>query len=248
MKKITEHLNKYKIYLSDISMLRKGETSNTYVGMYKDKKVIIKNYKDINPKIKINSYLDYKIISQLVEKEIFPKVIFNEKETKILVYEFVEEILNKKNNKIISNLGSQIKKIHDILIEGRTYTFEDQIEKYKFIIGDKLKIDFRNLEALIFKSKQYSQEIKFSHNDLNKNNIIYNKKAYFIDYEYASLNNIFCDISKVIREYSFNDFEVDILLGGYGIKNSQTVKDQIKIWTDINTLLDRIWTELMSTN
>ena len=244
--KVLENLNTYKIYIKDLSVIRKGETSDTYVGTYLNKKIILKDYSDKNFKIHINSYLDKKILTQLAKKKIFPKIIFHKPKINILIYEYVEEVPYKKNNKLIARLGNQIRTIHKIKIEDDIHKFEDQIEKYKSILGNRLKTDFQKLKKLIKKSREYNSKIRFSHNDLNINNIINSHEIYFIDFEYASLNNIFCDISKVIEEYSFNELEIDILLSGYGIKYSQSTKDQIAIWKDINILLSNIWAEMMS--
>ena len=245
MDKIINELKQHKIYVEDLFILRNGETSNTYLANQNNKKIILKIFKNNNLKININSYLEINVLEQLIHNKIFPEVITHKQELGILIYEYVEPLSYKKNKKFISTLGNQIKKIHDIKVEEDFYCFDEQIEKYKSILGKKLDKDFQRLNKLITKAKQYKTKICFSHNDLNRNNIIYNKEIYFIDYEYASLNNIFCDLTRVIQEYSLNNSEIKILTNSYGIQNSKDVKDQIEIWTNINFLVDKIWSEII---
>ena len=245
MDKIIKDLKKHKVYVEDLFILREGETSNTYLANQKDKKVIVKIFKNNNLGININSYLEINILDQLTQRKIFPKVITHKQDYGILIYEYVESLSYKKNQKFISRLGNQIKKIHDIKVKNDFYHFDEQIEKYKTILGKKLGKDFQRLDKLITKAKQYKSKICFSHNDLNRDNIIHSKEIYFIDYEYASLNNIFCDITRVIQEYSLNEPEINILFNSYGIQNSDDVTDQIEIWKNINMLIDKIWTEMM---
>jgi len=245
MDKIINELKKHKVYVEDLFIIRNGETSNTYLANQKDKKIILKIFKNHNSKININSYLEINVLEQLIQNKIFPKVIMHKQELGILIYEYVEPLTYKINKKFISTLGNQIKKIHNIKVEEDFYCFDEQIEKYKSILGKKLDKDFQRLDKLITKAKQYKSKICFSHNDLNRNNIIHNKEIYFIDYEYASLNNMFCDLTRVIREYSLNNAEINILINSYGIKNSKDVMDQIEIWKTINILVDKIWNEIM---
>lgn len=245
MDKIINELKQHKIYVEDLFILRNGETSNTYLANQHNKKIILKIFKNNNLKINNNSYLEINVLEQLIQNKIFPKVITHKQDLGILIYEYVETLSYKKNKKFISTLGNQIKKIHDIKVEEDFYCFDEQIEKYKSILGKKLDQDFQRLNKLITKAKQYKTKICFSHNDLNRNNIIYNKEIYFIDYEYASLNNIFCDLTRVIQEYSLNNTEINYLINSYGIQNSKDVKDQIEIWTTINILVDKIWSEII---
>ena len=245
MDKIINELKQHKIYVKDLFILRNGETSNTYLAKLHDKKIILKIFKNNNLKININSYLEINVLEQLIQNKIFPKVITHKQELGILIYEYVEPLPYKKNKKFISTLGNKIKKIHEIKVEEDFYCFDEQIEKYKSFLGKKLDKDFQRLHKLITRAKQYKSKICFSHNDLNRDNIIHNKEIYFIDYEYASLNNIFCDLTRVIQEYSLNNAEINILTNSYGIQNSKDVMDQIEIWTNINSLVDKIWSEMI---
>lgn len=246
MYKIIEELKKHKIYVEDLFILRKGETSNTYLANQKNKKIIIKIFRNNNLKIKINSSLETKILEQLIQRKIFPKVILHKQALGILIYEYVEAFAYEKNNRFISKLGKQIKKIHGIKVEADFHCFDEQIEKYKSILGKKLSKDFQRIDKLIMEARQYKSKICFSHNDLNRDNIIHNKEIYFIDYEYASLNSIFCDIARVIKEFTLNSSEKDILINSYGIENSKDVSDQIEIWIIINMLVDKIWREMLT--
>tara|TARA_Y100000768_G_scaffold203160_1_gene152870 strand:+ start:34 stop:783 length:750 start_codon:yes stop_codon:yes gene_type:complete len=246
MNNILEKLNSLEINIYNLKKLRDGETSDTYIGLYKNKKTILKILKTNNNAIKTNSYLDKKIYSQLVNKKLFPEVLYRSPSKEILIYEYFKSLPIKKDKLFIEKLGRQIKKIHQIKVDKRTHTFEKQIEQYKKIIKDSmLESEFKSLIEFLNISYEHNYEIAFSHNDLNKNNILFNNNICFIDYEYASINNIFCDISRVIDEYKLEKHEINYLLEGYGIINKSSSLNQIKIWKKINLYLDYIWEQII---
>ena len=94
-------------------------------------------------------------------------------------------------------------------------------------------------------SKTNHQENVFSHNDLNPENILFNKNICFIDYEYASLNNKFFDISKIMLSFDMNPNEQYVFLESYGIKNHINIREKILLWKQINLYIDYIWSLIM---
>ena len=72
-----------------------------------------------------------------------------------------------------------------------------------------------------------------------------NEDICFIDYEYASLNNIHCDLARVIEEFGLNNLQAEHLIDCYGYRDKINFIQKIDIWKNINTYLDYIWILIM---
>ena len=246
MDNILTNLKKINIFIEDLILLREGETSNTFTGRLKRKKIIIKVFKKFNTNFKINSYLTKETLTELSNKELHPKVLYKNKTKGILIYEYHETSLCKKDNMFFKKLGNRLKEIHELKNKKNIHTFNEQIEAYKKILNiNKLPKVFEKLNALIKMSKTNHQENVFSHNDLNPTNILFNKNICFIDYEYASLNNKFFDISKIMLSFDMNPNEQNVFLESYGIKNHIDIREKILLWKQINLYIDYIWSLIM---
>ena len=246
MDNILTNLKKINIFIEDLILLREGETSNTFTGRFKRKKIIIKVFKKFNINFKINSYLTKETLAELSNKELHPKVLYKNKTKGILIYEYHETSLCKKDNMFFKKLGNRLKEIHELKNKKNIHTFNEQIDAYKKILNiNKLPKVFEKLNALIKMSKTNHQENVFSHNDLNPTNILFNKNICFIDYEYASLNNKFFDISKIMLSFDMNPNEQNVFLESYGIKNHIDIREKILLWKQINLYIDYIWSLIM---
>ena len=246
MDNILKNLKEINIFIEDLILLREGETSNTFTGRLKRKKIIIKVFKKFNTNFKINSYLTKETLTELSNKELHPKVLYKNKTKGILIYEYHETSLCKKDNMFFKKLGNRLKEIHELKNKKNIHTFNEQIDAYKKILNiNKLPKVFEKLNALIKMSKTNHQENVFSHNDLNPENILFNKDICFIDYEYASLNNKFFDISKIMLSFDMNPNEQNVFLESYGIKNHIDIREKILLWKQINLYIDYIWSLIM---
>ena len=246
MDNILKNLKEINIFIEDLILLREGETSNTFTGLLSRKKIILKVFKKFNTNFKTNSYLNRYTLTELSNKKLHPKVIYKNKTKGILIYEYYETSLCKKDNMFFKKLGNRLKEIHELKNKKNIHTFNEQIDAYKKILNiNKLPKVFEKLNALIKMSKTNHQENVFSHNDLNPTNILFNKNICFIDYEYASLNNKFFDISKIMLSFDMNPNEQNVFLESYGIKNHIDIREKILLWKQINLYIDYIWSLIM---
>ena len=246
MDNILKNLKEINIFIEDLILLREGETSNTFTGRLNRKKIIIKVFKKFNINFKTNSYLNKETLTELSNKKLHPKVLYKNKTKGILIYEYHETSSCKKDNMFFKKLGKRLKEIHELKNKKNIHTFNEQINAYKKILNtNKLPKVYTKLNALIKMSKTNNQQNVFSHNDLNPTNILFNKNICFIDYEYASLNNKFFDISKIMLSFDMKPNEQNIFLESYGIKNHIDVREKILLWKQINLYIDYIWSLIM---
>ena len=246
---ITSDLKELNISYDKINVLRHGENSDTFLITTSKKKLIAKKFKNLNFQIITNTYLNKKILNQLVDKKLFPKVVYQSEENDFLIYEYVESIKSNKDKLFYKNLGMKIREIHEIKPCKNNLTFEQQLNFYKMSLRkvNKEKV-YTRIEDLLNDINIKKSKLVFSHNDLNANNILFNKDICIIDYEYSSLNNKFCDLSKVIFEFQMTEEEIESLLKGYRINFDDVIKKKIILWQRLNLYLDYIWSIIISSN
>ena len=246
---ITSDLKELNISYDKINVLRQGENSDTFLITTSKKKLIAKRFKNLNFQTITNTYLNKKILNQLVNKKLFPKVVYQSEEKDFLIYEYLESSESNKDKLFYNNLGKKIKEIHEIEPCKNVLTFEQQLNFYKMLLRklNKEKV-YSRIEELLNDINIRKSKLVFSHNDLNANNILFNKDICVIDYEYSSLNNKFSDLSKVIFEFQMTEDEIESLLKGYRMNFDDLTKKQIILWHRFNLYLDYIWSITISYN
>ncbi len=241
LKKILRKTNSnFEVY----KQIGDSETSETFIGKFKNKKTIFKLPKNKNHGLIINEYLKNNIIEQITKKNITTKFMHIEKKTGLVIYEYFEMESSVKELINISKLGKQLQKLHQIKDNGKTRTFEDQINLYLSTPNLESHPEFylESLE-LLNELKTCKDENVVSHNDLNLFNIMFNKKdVFFIDFEYLSINSRYCDLSKLISSLKMNKVEINKLLNSYGIKNlNNDIYIKLKKWALMNNYTEFLW-------
>ena len=246
---ITSELKDLSISFEKISEIKQGENSATFLITSRKRKLVAKKFKNINFKQITNAFLNKEIIDQLVTKKLFPNVIYFSEEKDFLVYEYFESAKNNKDKFFLKNLGKKIREIHNIKPCKNILTYKQQLYFYKQLLK-RIKEDqlVTKIESLFDDVNIQSSELVFSHNDLNINNILFNKDICMIDYEYSSLNSKFSDIAKVIYEFKLNKLETKYFLDGYRITLDEQTEKQIILWQRFNLYIDYIWALLIKSN
>ena len=187
------------------------------------------------------------ILNFLKTKNQNQNILYQDFDKGILIREFHEgnEIsnLNLRREENLISLGKEIRKIHEIKINHNVINdFENVIESYRDILKNKIKNDWYLIKGFeIFDSLSYENELKiFSHNDLSPGNILWNKKYFFIDWEYSSMNSQYFDLATIISSYGLDDGEITLLCDGYD-KNPQLDMYKLKKWAKFTHFLDYIW-------
>ena len=240
-----EALIEKKIKIKSLKKIRIGETSKTYIGEYKNQKVIVKYFLQNKLNKVTNHFLKNKIRSQIIVKKLFPKILYANQKDGLLIYKFFKESAYKKNRvNYINNIGIKLKELHSIKLPKNILSIDDQLTFYKKILTKNSNLLVLNELQEFFKLiKRSDSKYVFSHNDLNSANILYSDDddVCFIDYEYASLNSRYCDLSKIIENLSLNKSEINALFNGYGLKISKNTHNSIRNWVIMNNYIELIW-------
>ena len=197
--------------------------------------VIHDGYTNINYKIKLKDGKKYQIkISKGTNADYFNEVnalklyndtsyiYFNNKGYRIK--EWIEgEVINEWDDETIIGMAKKIKLMHAI---SPVNLISHNYKQYLFV---DLNIKFLNTYLLLV--KKYENETKvFSHNDLNKNNVIKNSNTLtFIDFEYARANSPYWDIANLINESNFTNWQIKILIHTYKNVDENKLNDYLYI-------------------
>ena len=230
-----------------ISPLKIDLISQIFLCTFNDIKSVIRLDVDLPNWLRNQRASESQILNFLKTKNQNQNILYQDFDEGILIREFHEgnEIsnLNLRREENLISLGKEIRKIHEIKINHNVINdFENVIESYRDILKNKIKNDWYLIKGFeIFDSLSYENELKiFSHNDLSPGNILWNKKYFFIDWEYSSMNSQYFDLATIISSYGLDDGEITLLCDGYD-KNPQLDMYKLKKWAKFTHFLDYIW-------
>ena len=230
-----------------ISPLKIDLISQIFLCNFNDIKSVIRLDIDLPNWLRNQRASESQILNFLKTKNQNQNILYQDFDEGILIREFHEgnEIsnLNLRREENLISLGKEIRKIHEIKINHNVINdFENVIESYRDILKNKIKNDWYLIKGFeIFDSLSYENELKiFSHNDLSPGNILWNKKYFFIDWEYSSMNSQYFDLATIISSYGLDDGEITLLCDGYD-KNPQLDMYKLKKWAKFTHFLDYIW-------
>ena len=230
--------------ISKLRLIRNGETSFTYFGYFNNKKSIFKILKKNTDKNLENNFYSQKISNQIVKENLFPKIIYSDHKNSLYVYEYFEgKELQTLNKELIIMIGSKLKKLHSLDLNKNLNSFESQIYLYiQKINENKNNKILKEGIKLYTKLKNNKFDNVVSHNDLNNSNILFNNyEVRFIDYDYLSINDRFCDLARICSSYKFSKKDIEVFLESYGLECSKNNLAILKSWQLMNLYTDVIW-------
>ena len=230
--------------ISQLRLIRNGETSSTYFGYFNNKKSIFKILKKNTDKNLENNFYSQKISKQIVKENLFPKIIYSDHKNSLYVYEYFEgKELQTLNKELIIMIGSKLKKLHSLDLNKNLNSFESQIYLYIHKINEnKNNKILKEGIKLYTKLKNNKFDNVVSHNDLNNSNILFNNyEVRFIDYDYLSINDRFCDLARICSSYKFSKKDIEVFLESYGLVSNKNNLDILQRWQLMNLYTDVIW-------
>lgn len=230
--------------ISQLRLIRNGETSSTYFGYFNNKKSIFKILKKNMDKNLENNFYGQKISNQIVKENLFPKIIYSDHKNSLYVYEYFEgKELQTLNKELIIMIGSKLKKLHSLDLNKNLNSFESQIYLYIHNINEnKNNKILKEGIKLYTKLKNNKFDNVVSHNDLNNSNILFNNyEVRFIDYDYLSINDRFCDLARICSSYKFSKKDIEVFLESYGLECNKNNLDILQSWQLMNLYTDVIW-------
>ena len=198
-----------------------GYCNDVFLVKTKHHKYILREFKDIT----IDRTKEYHIHTLAHQYNITSKII--NQSQKSMLTEFLEgEHKTSLLTKEIKTLAKLLKKLH-------TLSYKEEPRSLMFF-SDEAKDVLKTIQKI---PTQYV----LSHNDLNPQNIIFNKNTIkLIDWEYSGLNDRYFDLASVCVEFVFNIKDEKVFLEAY-FKDGVVCYKKLEAYKIIYSLLCEEW-------
>ena len=176
-----------------------------------------------------------------------PEVLFSDLSHGILIWRYIEGIEfsldENSSSDFLKKLGNEIKKIHDIDIpKNKKKYFSNDINFYRNLLSDFPENVILRKGFNLYDKLNNSDNYVFSHNDLNKTNLLWRDRFFFLDWEYSSFNHPLFDIASISNAYNLSKVDRAILWKAYTNKEYSALNDKnLREWMLFCHYLEYIW-------
>ena len=197
--------------------------------------------------LKINRKTEFDILNKINFIGLSPEIIYQDLSQGILIWTFIDakdfRIVDETKLFLLRDLGVSLKKVHSVEVDKNlTNIFNDSIFFYEEILINEPNQNLINKGFNLYK-RLCDDDIEsvLSHNDLNKSNILFNQRFFFLDWEYASINHPYFDIATISVSFNLNLKDINALWSGYDKNCSVLDIDKLHEWMTFSYFLDYMW-------
>ena len=205
---------------------------------------------DLKPasKLAIDRKNETMILEKIMHLDLSPKILYSDLLDGIFIWEYISGTkvrFNRDSSKKFSlyELGKSLQKVHKTPIHKNSKDiFSNSLSLYNDLLTSPSEKLLMRKAFNLFKELS-NDKIKnvLSHNDLHRENIIWNKKFYFLDWEFSSLNHPCFDIASLVRDFNLDRDQVNEFATGYGPNIDIFDCVVLKRWIKFINFLDKIW-------
>ena len=176
-----------------------------------------------------------------------PEVLFSDLPHGILIWRYIEGIEfsldENSSSDFLKKLGNEIKKIHDIDIpKNKKKYFSNDINFYRNLLSDFPENVILRKGFNLYDKLNNSDNYVFSHNDLNKTNLLWRDRFFFLDWEYSSFNHPLFDIASISNAYNLSKVDRAILWKANTNNEYSALNDKnLREWMLFCHYLEYIW-------
>ena len=243
---LQKKINKISGNLKLENEIKAGPISKIFSCEFNNIKAIVRFDLPLASKLNLNRRREITILNKISFLNQSPKILFENISEGILIWEYIlgAQLNVTQNDKVLlTDLSRSLKKIHKIkLPKNIVRNFNESIIFYKTLL-----IDSPN-QKLINKGLNLFEEINdedtprvFSHNDLNKTNLLIGSKIYFLDWEYSGLNHPCFDIASLVKSFQLNQSQITELANGYKGNKQLFHANTLNQWIEFIYYLEEIW-------
>ena len=233
--------------------LSSSPVTKIYSCIFNDVKAVIRFDLPAAHELSVDRQNEINILKAINHLGLSPEVLYYDIDTGILIWKFISGVEpspaeNKSNLHSLRDLGASLSSLHSLPIPENTVDiFSNSMILYRSLLDNSSeKILFDKALALFNKLEQDGVKRVLSHNDLHQKNILWNKKYYFIDWEYSGLNHPCFDIASLVRSYKLNQSQINELSIGYKVNNKFFHLDVLNPWIEFIDYLEKIWSISLS--
>ena len=233
--------------LEIIKTIKSGPVSEISICNFDNIKAILRIDYPCVGKINVDRENEIFILSQLKILDFSPEVLFSDLSYGILVWRYIEGIefsLDEDSNKVfLKTLGTELKKIHEIdLPKSKKKYFSNDINFYRNLLNEVPENIILHRGFDLYDKLNNSDNYVFSHNDLNKTNLLWRDGLFFLDWEYSSFNNPFFDIASISNAYNLSKVDRAILWKAYTNNEYSALNDtNLREWMLFCHYLEYMW-------
>ena len=233
--------------LEIIKTIKSGPVSEISICNFDNIKAILRVDYPCARKINVDRENEIFILSQLKILDFSPEVLFSDLSYGILVWRYIEGIefsLDEDSNKVfLKTLGTELKKIHEIdLPKSKKKYFSNDINFYRNLLNEVPENIILHRGFDLYDKLNNSNNYVFSHNDLNKTNLLWRDRLFFLDWEYSSFNNPFFDIASISNAYNLSKVDRAILWKAYTNNEYSALNDtNLREWMLFCHYLEYMW-------
>ena len=233
--------------LEIIKTIKSGPVSEISICNFDNVKAILRIDYPCVGKINVDRENEIFILSQLKILDFSPEVLFSDLSYGILVWRYIEGIEfsldEDSNNVFLKTLGTELKKIHDIdLPKSKKKYFSNDINFYRNLLNEVPENIILHRGFDLYDKLNNSDDYVFSHNDLNKTNLLWRDRLFFLDWEYSSFNNPFFDIASISNAYNLSKVDRAILWKAYTNNEYSALNDtNLREWMLFCHYLEYMW-------
>ena len=233
--------------LEIIKTIKSGPVSEISICNFDNIKAILRIDYPCVGKINVDRENEIFILSQLKILDFSPEVLFSDLSSGILVWRYIEGIefsLDEDSNKVfLKTLGTELKKIHEIdLPKSKKKYFSNDINFYRNLLNEVPENIILHRGFDLYDKLNNSNNYVFSHNDLNKTNLLWRDGLFFLDWEYSSFNNPFFDIASISNAYNLSKVDRAILWKAYTNNEYSALNDtNLREWMLFCHYLEYMW-------
>lgn len=233
--------------LEIIKTIKSGPVSEISICNFDNIKAILRVDYPCARKINVDRENEIFTLSQLKILDFSPEVLFSDLSYGILVWRYIEGIefsLDEDSNKVfLKTLGTELKKIHDIdLPKSKKKYFSNDINFYRNLLNEVPENIILHRGFDLYDKLNNSDNYVFSHNDLNKTNLLWRDRLFFLDWEYSSFNNPFFDIASLSNAYNLSKVDRAILWKAYTNNEYSALNDtNLREWMLFCHYLEYMW-------
>ena len=233
--------------LEIIKTIKSGPISEISICNFDNIKAILRVDYPCARKINIDRKNEIFTLSQLKILDFSPEVLFSDLSYGILVWRYIEGIEfsvdEDSNNVFLKTLGAELKKIHDIdLPKSKKKYFSNDINFYRNLLNEVPENIILHRGFDLYDKLNNSDNYVFSHNDLNKTNLLWRDGLFFLDWEYSSFNNPFFDIASISNAYNLSKVDRAILWKAYTNNEYSALNDtNLREWMLFCHYLEYMW-------
>ena len=231
--------------LDSLSLIKSGVYKDTYHCMYKEKNAILGHYKIQENHFNLNPQREANILIKINDLQLAPETLFFDKNTSIIITSKIEgEHFSHSNQRkrLISRIAKGLLSLHSNDFIGITHTFRDSLIAYDEHLAGKEEenIFIQTIELYDSLSNVYDGYC-LCHNDLHPENVLFNNRIQFIDWEYASLNLPYFDLAYAIEHFQMNKSEIGYFISEYSESIQDIDLDTINKYRKLSKYVTLIW-------